>query len=380
MASAARSEPAPGSLKSWHQTSSPSHSGRRKRALLLVGAVAPGSSARPCPGRCRSGAGRCRGRPRPPAGRRPRPGGRGAAPRPPSPSGKCTHASPASHRARRKSRRSGGGRVVRREQRVDPRAEVGLRAGSRRAPGCGGGSRPWPARSCAPRRGRRRSAACGCRRTSCGQREVLADSPPAPCTWIALSRIHSTVCGVAILIAWISVCAPWLPTVSISQAVLSTSSRSCSIRTRDSAIQSRTTPCSASGLPKATRSTRAPAHQLDGALGHADRAACSGGSGPGRAGPARWRSRRPPRRSGWSPAPGRPSKRDLGVAAVVVVVVAEDLHAAHDRRRRGCRAGRGSSTAAGAGRPSGSVLPITMKISHSGFIAPVIHHLRPLMT
>ena len=25
-------------------------------------------------------------------------------------------------------------------------------------------------------------------------------------------------------------------------------------------------------------------------------------------------------------------------------------------------------------------MPITMKISHSGFIAPVIHHLRPLMT
>ena len=79
------------------------------------------------------------------------------------------------------------------------------------------------------------------------------ESPPAPCTWMALSRIHCTVCGVAILIAWISVCAPRLPTVSISQAVLSTSSRSCSIRTRDSAIQSRTTPWLASGRPKATR-------------------------------------------------------------------------------------------------------------------------------
>ena len=42
------------------------------------------------------------------------------------------------------------------------------------------------------------------------------------------------------------------------------------------------------------------------------------------------------------------------------------VHAAHDRRRRGCRAGRGSSTAGGAGRPSGSVLPITMKISALG--------------
>ena len=34
------------------------------------------------------------------------------------------------------------------------------------------------------------------------------DTPAPPCTWIALSRIHSTVAGVAILIAWISVCAP----------------------------------------------------------------------------------------------------------------------------------------------------------------------------
>lgn len=30
--------------------------------------------------------------------------------------------------------------------------------------------------------------------------------------------------------------------------------------------------------------------------------------------------------------------------------------------------------------PSGSVLPITMKIAQSGFIAPEIYHLRPLMT
>ena len=61
--------------------------------------------------------------------------------------------------------------------------------------------------------------------------------------------------GVAILMAWISVCAALLPTVSISQAALSTSSRSCSTRTRDSAIQSLITPCSASGLPKATRAS-----------------------------------------------------------------------------------------------------------------------------
>ena len=44
--------------------------------------------------------------------------------------------------------------------------------------------------------------------------------PPAPWVWIALSRIHSTVFGVAILIAWISECAARLPWVSISQAAL----------------------------------------------------------------------------------------------------------------------------------------------------------------
>ena len=84
------------------------------------------------------------------------------------------------------------------------------------------------------------------------------ERPPAPCAWMARSTISWTTLGVAILIAWISVCAPRLPTVSISQAVLSTSSRSCSTATRDSAIHSRTTPCCEQRRPKATRlSTRA---------------------------------------------------------------------------------------------------------------------------
>lgn len=67
--------------------------------------------------------------------------------------------------------------------------------------------------------------------------------------------MSTTVRGVAILMAWISVCAPLLPTVSISQAVFSTSSRSCSTATRASAIHSCTTPCWASGLPNASRET-----------------------------------------------------------------------------------------------------------------------------
>ena len=73
------------------------------------------------------------------------------------------------------------------------------------------------------------------------EREVLADAA-APCAVIALSITHSAIAGVMILMAWISVCAPLLPTVSISHAVFSTSSRACSIRTRDSAIHSWITP------------------------------------------------------------------------------------------------------------------------------------------
>ncbi len=67
-------------------------------------------------------------------------------------------------------------------------------------------------------------------------------TPAPPCTWMALSRIHSTVRGTAILMAWISVWAPALPTVSISHAVLRTRRRACSIRSRDWAIQCWTTP------------------------------------------------------------------------------------------------------------------------------------------
>lgn len=50
-------------------------------------------------------------------------------------------------------------------------------------------------------------------------------SPAAPRVWIAVSRIQCTLRRVAILIALIPVCAPLLPAVFISQAVLSTRSR-----------------------------------------------------------------------------------------------------------------------------------------------------------
>ena len=50
------------------------------------------------------------------------------------------------------------------------------------------------------------------------------------------------------------------------------SSRACSISMRESAMSARIVPCSASGLPKATRDFHALAHRLQRALGHADAA------------------------------------------------------------------------------------------------------------
>ena len=108
----------------------------------------------------------------------------------------------------------------------------------------------------APRRDRRRCAATGRRRTA--RRAAVSDETPAPpCTWMARSMICCTARGTAILIAWISVIACLLPTVSMSHAVLSTSRRSASSWMRDSATHSRTTPCSASVRPNACRARRA---------------------------------------------------------------------------------------------------------------------------
>ena len=108
--------------------------------------------------------------------------------------------------------------------------------------------------------------------------------------------------------------------------------------------------------------------------------ACSGGSGPGPSRACAIANPSPSRADQVGRGHPHVAEHDLGVAAVVVVVVAEDLHAAAARTRRGCRGEPGSSTAGGAGSAAGSVLPITMKISACGFSAPVIHHLRPLIT
>ncbi len=106
--------------------------------------------------------------------------------------------------------------------------------------------------------------------------------------------------------------------------------------------------------------------------------ACSGGCGPGRAGPARPRTRRPPRRAR-SPTghpdvvEARPRRGRAGRGG--------RTPAGRGRPRRpGCRAARGPSTAGGAAAASGSVLPMTMSTAQRGSIAPLVHHLRPLIT
>ena len=117
----------------------------------------------------------------------------------------------------------------------------------------GGGPTPG-GRPCAgaPRPGRRRGAAPGpTRRTRASG--VMSVMPPPPWIWIARSitvarhprhgHLDRRDLGGRAL----------GPALSISHAVLSTSSRACSTSIRDCAICSRTTPCSASGRSNATR-------------------------------------------------------------------------------------------------------------------------------
>ena len=135
------------------------------------------------------------------------------------------------------------------------------------------------------------------------------DTPPPPCAWIARSITNVATSAAATLIAEISTRAPRLPTVSISQAVLSTSSRACSILMRDSEIQRCTTPWSMIGRPKVERERRALAHHLERPLGHPDRAHRVVDAARARGAPGRSGSRRPPRRAGSPPARGRRRRR-----------------------------------------------------------------------
>ncbi len=99
-----------------------------------------------------------------------------------------------------------------------------------------------------------------------------SETPPPPWTWIARSiDLQRHVRG-GDLDAAISVRACLLPTVSISHAALSVSSRAISISMRDSAIQSWMFARVATGAPNVTREAARGAHQLERPLGRADRA------------------------------------------------------------------------------------------------------------
>ena len=82
----------------------------------------------------------------------------------------------------------------------------------------------------------------------------------------------SAMFGTATLMPEISVAAALLPTVSMRWAVWSTYSRAMSISMRDSAIQSWIRPFWATRVPNVGALQRTIDHELEGTLGHADRA------------------------------------------------------------------------------------------------------------
>ena len=177
-----------------------------------------------------------------------------------------------------------------------------------------------------------------------------------------MSITHSAIAGVAILMAWISVCAPLLPDrvhqpggLQHQQPGLLDPHPGLGDPVLDHALVGQRPAERRPGWSPAGTSARGPARPRRSA-------ACSGGSGPGRAGPGRSRSRRPRRRSGWPPAPGRrgtPPRRAR--------------RAARRRSRTPCIPR--STVTPGVSRgtriidcwrcrsPSGAVLPITMRIS-----------------
>lgn len=148
--------------------------------------------------------------------------------------------------------------------------------------------------------------------------------PRAACSGVCASIRALRFADVTILIAWISVWTPVLPRVSITQAVLSTSMRNCSSPTRLAAIQFRTIPWPASGLPNATRSS-ARAHRRWTALGDPTAHAVIETL---RAEAVAKPSPFPPIRFAAGP---HIIECRLGVGTAVVVVIPELLHAAHDR-------------------------------------------------
>ena len=127
---------------------------------------------------------------------------------------------------------------------------------------------------------------------------VSSLTPAAPCTWIARSMTSQATCGATALICETSRWAALLPCWSMVHAAFSHSSRAWSISLRDLAIAAAPRPArpAAGRTPPGCWPGRpsAPAH-----VRPRPARACSGGCGPGRAGPGRSRSRRLLRRAGW---------------------------------------------------------------------------------
>ena len=137
---------------------------------------------------------------------------------------------------------------------------------------------------------------------TCAASGVSSDMPSAPCTCIARSSTSWCICAAITLIIEMSWRAARLPSVSIFQAACSTISRACvdlHARLGDEVLDELLL-----GQRPAERLAvvRAPAHQLERALGRRRSRACSGGCGPG------------PSRS-WAiakPAPRSPSRLSAG--------------------------------------------------------------------
>ena len=205
-----------------------------------------------------------------------------------------------------------------------------------------------------PRRGRRRGAGCASRprRRRGGSRRRR---PPPPWAWMARSSTRSVAFGATTLIMAISARAALLPTVSIMCAAFRVRSRACSISIRESAIHSWITPCSASGLPNATRLlTRLHISSSARSATPIERMQWWMRPGPSR--PCAMAKPLPSPQMMFSAGHADVVEGDLGVA-VRRVVVAEDRTGCARSPRRACRAGPGSSTAARGAAPPGRSCP-----------------------
>ena len=139
--------------------------------------------------------------------------------------------------------------------------------------------------------------------------ESRRDTPAPPCAWIARSSTRSAMRGATTLICAISDRAALLPTVSIRYAARSVSSRACSISMRESAMSARIVPCSASGLPNATRVFTRAHISSSARSADADQPHAVVNPARARAVPARSRSRGPRRAACSTPARARSRTR-----------------------------------------------------------------------